>query len=1656
MISPTVLQEILPEGPEELDGFKYEKLRDAYTAYKALPKDDSGKLKNDEGRRKWLDAIFESLLGYDGSWWQKEQHVSRRFKTESITKEILRPNRVLLFNKYEEYPRFLLRIDKDSKRIGMGRGRTVYGKLLELLRGTGNRIGILTNGDQIRLVYAGLDHDSWVDWEVERWFEDSEGKEELLGFISLYGHTRTDRIEGDDYPLLSTILRSREKQGELSQVLGEQTREAVETLLKAVDRASRTKPELIDVLRINPETGSEISESDRLDAIYQSSIRFVMRVVITLFAESRELLPKSNETYHGSYGVEGLFAQLNQAAAAEGMESLEDRYYAWPRLLSLFRLIHEGSSYSELPIHEYGGALFRRGDIKSSDNVSKALSIFEDESAEISDATVLKMLKLLKIGKLKAKRGRSSTWVSGVVDFSDLRTEYIGMMYEGLLDYNLRIVSEDQEAVLFLNIGQEPALPFSLLKNLDEKGIKDLIGKLSKEKSSDLDIPDIESEEELIDQIEEESEEEVEEKTPDIQLTPQQEKYLEILEWAENAVQLAGLVKKSKGKKFNKFRYEKDVYNAAVKLIKRDIYPGQMYLVRASGTRKGTGTFYTKPGLAVPTVHRTLEPLVYHVEGEGEDRKLTPKKPEEILTLKVCDPAMGSGSFLVAALRYMTEALYESLWYHVYTKKNGSIATTIPEGEVSKALFHEDITRYRPDDEKFEEKTKARLKRYVVERCIYGVDINPLAVELAKLSLWVETLDRELPFEFLEHKLKVGNSLVGTWFDRFQDYPVMAWMREGGDKDHKGVHYEKGAWTKKIKEILNKNVKPELIRIIQGVTTIDEFDEKEDKVAELHEKAVALFEELHNLPLFGEGFQDREEFFKEKILNDPELVKLKERFDLWCSIWFWPGDWLDENAPTPDKFFKPTEKLIKKSTDIAQKQKFFHWELEFPDVFISNKCGFDGVVGNPPWDIRKPKSQEFFSKRDPIFRTYNKQNALSEQRRQFSSDKNIELEWIRYFAFFKKMSNWTKNVGFPYGDPDDIQNGGNQLNLLKGKKNDKIYLQWRKKRDRTLSYADSEHPYRYQGSADINSYKMFLEQAHSICRKGGRIGFIVPSGLYVDKGNTKLRELFLNQCNWEWLFSISNRNKIFKIDSTLKFCPIILQKGEKTKSIKVAFMIQNLSAWETPLDHVICYNRDLIRKLSPKSGSIIEIKNKNDLEIIKKIYSYSQLLDDDTLNNWNIEYHSEFHMTNDSHLFPPKSWWEEKGYKPNTYGVWIPPSDSIDLIYRNKEIGKPGDIAFPFYVGKMIEQYNFAANYWLRGTGRASDWQHYEPGFQEIGSPYLMSISQTRIVKEGVAVRHFSNVLNSRSMISAYIPRFPCGNGVPMLFTEDYFQSLILLTILNSYIFDFILRQRLTGINLNWFILKELPLPIIKEDFTNKILGYLSAKLSWTNYIFSRQWLSLKSKLNLKSSSLWKSYWAITSHERLRLRCILDAIVVEQYGLNFEDFVWILRNDTSDPKGFWRVDKDKPQALRHTTLSLVAFRDLKKMIEKNEGDCDKGIKEFCEQNNDEGWMIPETISFIQREKGILEFDTPDSETYEVRSKLGERFLPWQLDGTPEKSWKECEMHARNILGDEEFEKFMKDLEEGNDLTVTDVISKATSKMNKEKTDNDKQKNLLEW
>ena len=321
-------------------------------------------------------------------------------------------------------------------------------------------------------------------------------------------------------------------------------------------------------------------------------------------------------------------------------------------------------------------------------------------------------------------------------------------------------------------------------------------------------------------------------------------------------------------------------------------------------------------------------------------------------------------------------------------------------------------------------------------------------------------------------------------------------------------------------------------------------------------------------------------------------------------------------------------------------------------MFRESGSGFHAILGNPPWDIAKPNSMEFFSGIDPLYRSYGKQEAIRKQSAYFD-DAAVEHDWLDYNVRFRGQSNFTSYAASPFGDPDDNEKSHDRFIISRGYENKELHARWRQARRPTAGFGDPEHPFRRQGSADLNLYKLFLEAAHTLLKPAGRLGFVVPSGVYSDNGTGALRRLFLDHCRWEWLFGIENRDKIFPIDSRFKFNPIVVQKGGTTEAIRTVFMRRSLDDWERADDLATPYTRAQVERFSPRSRAILEIQSQRDLEILEKIYANSVLLGDQGPNGWGIRYAREFDMTNDSSLFPPRPQWEAKGYRPDEYSRWL-------------------------------------------------------------------------------------------------------------------------------------------------------------------------------------------------------------------------------------------------------------------------------------------------------------------------------------------------------------------------------------------------------------------
>lgn len=1506
-----------------------------------------------------------------------------------------------------------------ATRLRKGKGRRAVAQVVEYLRRRSIPLGLLSNGTQWQLIWADTDSLAWVEWESDRWLKADQLSGELAALRRVLSAAALTRSTTELSPLLTAIRDTRRGQANLSKELGERVRRAVEALLRS--RESLVGP-----------AWTEHASAD----LYVAACHFVMRLVVTLFAEARELLPADNPVYHHAYGLRGLLDKLDRLTA----ERRKARYMAWPRLLALFRLLHEGSPHPAITLPAYGGDLFRLGDAKG-DGVQRALALLEALPEPPDDDVVHRILVLLTRTTQKIREGSGWRTVAALVDFTELTSEYIGILYEGLLDYELHRAGK--QPVIFLNLGDQPALPLDRLEAMDNAALKALVEKakvkkqIATEEGEDDAAEDDEPDGEQSDDSEGDESESVEgaEESDDSGLDDdvvddaRAEAHARALAWGRRAAEVGKLVKKPKGKKADVAAVYGAQLDAAAKQLVADLkLPGEIYLVRWGGTRKGAGTFYTRPQLTLPTVRRTLEPVVQEAG--------VVRPPEVLLALKVCDPAMGSGSFLVAALRVLTAAVIESLHTHERILKDNGRTTVdcplLPEADRSLPT------------EGFDERLEAIVRRAVVEHCLYGVDIDPLAVELARVALWVETLDKRLPFTFLDHKLRCGDALVGTWLDRFRDYPLLAFDRESPDWEYKGVNYEADVWHGALKEKRAQAISEQVDILtgqlrLQGATSDEELKTAVDRVRR-------LYRELRAIPA---GRPDeRARIWRQRIQDDTALARVREAFDTWCALWFWPLDQLDV-LPLPSELHTPSEAARKVVKKLRDQRRFLHWELEFPDVFTDDGAGFDSVVGNPPWEIQKPSSMEFFSNRDPLYRTYGKQEALRIQKSLFEAHPVIEAEWLAYNGGFKDRANFVKHAAEPYGDGKIANLSSGNVNLVRGKQNAALHKTWRGSRARYRGTSDIEHPFRHQGSADLNTYKMFVEVAHALLRAGGQLGLIVPGGLYSDKGTGNLRRLLLERCAWRLLYAFQNERKFFRdAHHAQKQCVFIAQKGGIAQGLETMFKLGIADSPE-PEDipfHLgvgwqpVVLRRAAIDEFSPKSLSLLEIRSKNDLTVLTKLYANGVLLGDDGPDGWGIKYAREFDMTNDSKLFVARDKAEGQGFVPDVYGRWV--SDK-------------GDVLLPLYEGRMIGQFDFSNKGWVSGKGRSAVWREIPWSDKRVEPQFLISEGVVRrewtrawLVSEGglsqkaakeaalelaadrvtyaevlaatqdrVAFMDVTAATNTRTMLAVYLRGMPCGNSAPVLTGAGVLGSISLASMLNAFCYDWIARARCGGLHLNWHVVDESAVPSIRaEALVRRIAARLQSEAASV-------------KAALFGEKMRPFVGAVTRHERLRLRCMLDAVVAALYGLDHSDFAWILKDcdhpkaDLAnkgfcrqlDAKGFWRVDKTEDPELRHTVLSLAAFGDLQVAIAAANGNRDAGIQAFCDQHDGDGWMLPETLCVadigLTRTVNASEYDDRARTQQPVRNRLGERFLEWQLAQTPEDSWSECERHAEAILAE---------------------------------------------
>ena len=656
-------------------------------------------------------------------------------------------------------------------------GKPIH-QLRNYLDVTEKKWGILTNGRKWRLFCKEKKRDEYYEVDLPSLLDNND----VEGFKYFFYFFRRDAFLFPD-SFLEGVLRESEVH---AKTIGNNLKENVYKAMKKIAEGFFGRPQ--NNLDRNDEAARERVQKNTMLLLY--------RLLFLLYAEDRNLLDLTNTKYLNNHSFRRIKKEVEEKRGRIEQGYDYSGTTIWDRLKSLFELINVGSEAigeKEFHVPAYNGGLF---DTKKNPEL--------DEKWKIGDKYLAEAIHLLTWSDVNG--------AGGFVDYSELEIRHLGSIYEGLLEYKLKVAESDI---------------------------------VTKEN-----------------------------------------------EWVS-------LEKYNEGRKQKKAFEEFDEFSHARK--------GELYLATDKGERKATGSYYTPDYIVNYIVRNTIGAVVDEKWKETQEKNK--RFIDATLSVKVLDPAMGSGHFLVGAVDFLAEKLLNAA--------------------------QKDIEAWRLAEEaQYSDLDWAR--REVVAHCIYGVDLNPMAVELAKVSLWLKTISKDKPLSFLDHRLKCGNSLIGAKLLDVAWYPSeLLSGKEKKDAEKRKKEREQGQQTFEIP-------------FIEGVADlIAEIDKETDETIT--------------------GILHKKEIF-DKLTESNEYKRLKTICDLYTGLFFdakpteneqqrWGGYISSFFDPKNEEWRdKPKWGWPKKGLEIASDKKFFHWELEFPEIFfeegkIKENPGFDAVVGNPPYGL---------------------------------------------------------------------------------------------------------------------------------------------------------------------------------------------------------------------------------------------------------------------------------------------------------------------------------------------------------------------------------------------------------------------------------------------------------------------------------------------------------------------------------------------------------------------------------------------------------------------------------------------------------------------------------------------------------------------------------
>lgn len=736
----------------------------------------------------------------------------------------------------------------------------------------------------------------------------------------------------------------------------------------------------------------------------------------------------------------------------------------------------------------------------------------------------------------------------------------------------------------------------------------------------------------------------------------------------------------------------------------------------AGSERKKTGSYYTPTSLISCLLDSALDPVLADAVNQAD--------PEvAILKLKVVDPACGSGHFLIAAA-------------HRVAKRLAAVRTGEEE----------------PPPE-----AQRKALRDVIGHCIYGVDVNPMAVELCKVSLWMEALEPGKPLSFLEHRIQCGNSLLGaTPALLTQGIPDDAFVPLEGDtkeacsKWRKVNKSERAAWEKKQQWLGFDAPWNRLGAFAQGLMALDNLTD--DSITVIREK---------------------ERLYREAI-ESASYLDGKFMADGWCAAFVWRKD-STTTFPLTEELFRQIERnpnafandkptMTSEVVRLAQQYRFFHWHLAYPDVFdAEGKGGFDCVLGNPPWERVKLQEKEWFAERSPEIA-----NAPNSAARK------------RLIAALKT------------GDPVLHQQ----------------FLEDSRSAEGESHFIRNSGRYPLCGRGDINVYSIFAEAMRGATSPSGRAGCIVPSGIATDDTTKYFFNDLMTTGTLASLYDFENTANLFPGvgHGRARFCLLVTQgSAHPVRQAKVAFLLRLPSDLADPARSFTLSAAD-VALLNPNTGTCPVFRNAIDAELTKGIYRRIPILVREGAtqeNPWNVTFGRMLDMANDSGLFFTREQLESEGAR------------LVGNVFSR------GDKRWlPLYEAKMVHHFDHRfGDYALRPVGSESTILPDAP-VECLADPDYLPLPRYWVLETEVrdrlsdkwphawllGWRDITHATNERTVVSGLIPLSGVGHKFLLMFPHQPLPlGGSLAANIAAFVFDYCARQKVGGIALTYFTMRQLP-----------------------------------------------------------------------------------------------------------------------------------------------------------------------------------------------------------------------------------------------------------